>query len=58
MRNTLKKILAEKSLSIRGLARLSGISRSQLNNYINGKKELSWKNVQKLAKLFNIQLPE
>lgn len=56
--NILGIILKERNIGVRELERLSGVSRTTISNSVNGKREPSVANCEKIAKALNLNVEE
>lgn len=49
MRQLIKLLLKKKGLTLAELSKLSGVTYSQIHNYVNGKSDMISSNIQKIA---------
>lgn len=54
----LKEILAQRGVTLKDFARLSGISQSNLSNYLNGNISPTLDTLKKIASFLNIDVSE
>ena len=54
----LKEILRNKKMSQRELAKEVGISHQSINNFINGRYDMTSKKLYKIAKFLNVPMEE